>query len=313
VILTITANAALDRVIFIESFVPSTVMRSLRMIDCVGGKGSDSSVVLSTLGAEQCALGFIAGENGRILEQLLNRHRIPSDLVWVEGETRIAHVIVETAHHRHSHITTSGYVLTQADCSALAARLRQHTADATWAVIGGSLPQGAPLDLYATLIGILHESKVQVLIDCAGVPVQEALAAGPEIIKMNHHELAQTFGIGAPDIRGLAPQVRSLVIEKRLACMVITGGVEGILLVLPAETYLASGPVLQAVNGAGAGDAVSAALVWQLSQSSPWDEALRWAAAASGAVVLTEGTAECKIEDILHLRPLIQVETLLEK
>ena len=312
-ILTITVNAALDRVIFIESFVPSTVMRSSRMIDCVGGKGLDSSVVLSTLGAEQLALGFIAGQNGRILGQLLSRYQIPADLVWVEGETRIAHVIVETTHHRHSHITTSGYIVTQADCSALAARLRQHTAAATWAIIGGSLPQGAHLDLYATLIDILHESKVQVLIDCAGEPAQQALAAHPEIIKMNHHELVETFGIGAPDIRGLASQVRSLVIEKKLACMVVTCGVEGILLVLPAETYLAAGPVLQTVNGAGAGDAVSAALVWQLSQSSPWDEALRWAAAASGAVVLTEGTAECKMEDILRLRPLIQVQTLHEK
>ncbi|MCB0051408.1 MAG: hypothetical protein KDE24_17900, partial [Caldilinea sp.] len=36
-ILTLTANAALDRVIFIDEFRPETTMRAPRFIECAGG------------------------------------------------------------------------------------------------------------------------------------------------------------------------------------------------------------------------------------------------------------------------------------
>ena len=49
-ILTLTANAALDRVIFVEEFVPATTMRAPRFLECAGGKGFDTSVALCGLG-----------------------------------------------------------------------------------------------------------------------------------------------------------------------------------------------------------------------------------------------------------------------
>ncbi len=56
--LTLTANAALDRVIFIEEFVPATTMRAPRFIECAGGKGFDTSVALRGLGQPTTAIGF---------------------------------------------------------------------------------------------------------------------------------------------------------------------------------------------------------------------------------------------------------------
>jgi fructose-1-phosphate kinase PfkB-like protein len=111
-ILTVTANAALDRVLFIDRFQPTSVMRVQQVVDSVGGKGLDASVVLQTLGAPNTAVSFMAGETGRTLEAILNRYGIHHDLVWVEGETRTANVLIETELHRHSHIITPGYSVT---------------------------------------------------------------------------------------------------------------------------------------------------------------------------------------------------------
>jgi fructose-1-phosphate kinase PfkB-like protein len=66
-------------------------------------------------------------------------------------------------------------------------------------------------------------------------------------------------------------------------------------------SFLATSPPLEEVNAAGAGDGVSAALVWRLSLRDRWPEALRWAAATGAAVVLTEGTAECRPEDVQRI------------
>ena len=68
--------------------------------------------------------------------------------------------------------------------------------------------------------------------------------------------------------------------------------------------------MLKEVNAAGSGDAVSAALGLHLSQGEDWPEALRHAVAVSGAVVLTEGTAECRLEDVARLLPQAQVTRL---
>ena len=108
-ILTVTANSALDKVIYIDEFIPTTDMRSRWMVESAGGKGYDTSVVLQSLGVENLAIGIMAGFTGKQLERVLERYGIPMDLVWVDGETRVANVIVETKYRRQSHVTTPGY------------------------------------------------------------------------------------------------------------------------------------------------------------------------------------------------------------
>ena len=81
-ILTITANSALDKVIFIEEFKPNTVMRTRRVVESVGGKGFDTSVVLQALGVDNLAIGLSAGETGQRLARLLECYGIRHDPVW---------------------------------------------------------------------------------------------------------------------------------------------------------------------------------------------------------------------------------------
>ena len=107
-ILTVTLNSALDRLLFLDEFRPGTTMRPQKMVEAVGGKGFDVSVVLQTLQAENLALGLVAGLTGQQLVKLLDGYGITYDLIWVDGETRIAHVLVETRHHRHSHVIAGG-------------------------------------------------------------------------------------------------------------------------------------------------------------------------------------------------------------
>jgi 1-phosphofructokinase family hexose kinase len=321
VILTINTHAALDRVIFIERFKAGTVMRASHSLDCVGGKGLDAAVVLSALGAPHLALSFIAGKTGELLVQALEQYGVHHELLWVSGDTRTAHVLVESAHHRHSHVMTPGYRVSETDCAEFLQRVTAYAPQAEWLILGGSLPPGAPVDFYAQVIQAGVTGGARTLIDCPGEPLVQALAERPDIVKMNREEFRQTFGIDCPELAGLAVPARALAQNyafgkgpthggETIANLVITAGAEGILAVTAQGTYLANGPRLEAVNAAGAGDAVSAGLAYRLSLGDAWEEALRWAIAASAAVVLTEGTAECYLEDIQRLYPSAMVERL---
>jgi 1-phosphofructokinase family hexose kinase len=310
VILTVNANAALDRVIFIERFEPTTVMRASRVVDSVGGKGLDATVVLQTIGAPNIAISFMAGPTGQVLTDLMDDYGIHHDLVWVNGDTRIANVIVEKEFNRHSHIMTIGYSVNANDCRLLLQKVLSHAPGADWMILAGSLPGGASPNLFAKAIQIGKQYSVRCLIDSPGVPTRKALRYHPDIVKLNRDEFADTFDIQADSVEGLITPVRKLMTIHEIGNVVVTAGTQGILAVTSQKAYLAQAPQQIAVNAAGAGDSVSAVLAHQLSLGSSWEEALRLAAATSAAVVLTEGTADCRIEDIHRICPQVHVKTL---
>jgi 1-phosphofructokinase family hexose kinase len=320
-ILTVTANAALDRLLVIDELKPATTMRASRTVDYVGGKGFDSSVALTGLGVPNRALGFLAGEIGRRLFTLLEGYGIQTEIVWVEGETRIAHVIVETRLHRHSHIITQGYHVTPVDLQRFLERFEACLSGISWVILSGSLAPGLPPDFYGQLIEIAARESVPALVDVGGEPARQAGLVRPAVLKMNVQEFSATFG-GDPSSTGeLVAQARQVCEQLKLPALVLTRGEKGLLAIRQQEAYLASCPAQPAVSAAGAGDAVSAALAWRLAQSmaapatqnqagDPWLDAMRWAAAAGTAGVLTEGTGELHLADVHRFYVLAQVEML---
>jgi 1-phosphofructokinase family hexose kinase len=307
-ILTTTLNSALDRVLFIDEFRPGATMRPHKVVESVGGKGFDVCVALQTLGLPNLALGFVAGTTGRQLVKLLERYQIQHDLTWVEGETRIAHVIVETRHHRTSHLIAASLTITNSHYQDLVDKFQRHLPAAVWVVCGGTAPVGVPVTVYRHFTQLAHQAGKSILIDSAGSLVLEVLAVRPDILKMNQDEFAQTFNLAAANLSELSAQAQNVREQVQLPALVITCGATGILACTPHGTYLARSPAQAVVNSAGAGDAASAALVWRLSQGDLWPEALRWAAATGAAVVITEGTADCCIADIERI--LTQTEVM---
>jgi 1-phosphofructokinase family hexose kinase len=305
--LTVTPNACLDRVLFIDRFVPTGTMRTRRAVDAVGGKGFDISVALRGLGQETVAVGFRAGVIGAELEQLLLGHGIQADLVDVPGETRIAHVIIEEELHRHSHITTRGYSVDLEAYQPLLGCIQAHLPRAAWLAAGGSLPDGLPEDTFLSITRLGHDYRVPVLLDISGAPALAVLTAKPEVLKMNRQEFQETFSENPGSIEDLAGAAARLAADHDLPALVITCGKDGILSITPHSACLARGPALDELNAAGAGDAASAGLIWRLSLGEDWPEALRWAAAAGAAAVQTAATAECPLQLVRDLVPRVEV------
>jgi 1-phosphofructokinase family hexose kinase len=309
-ILTVTPNAALDRVMFIDEFRPGTSIRAAKMVDSVGGKGLDSSVALRTFEVDTLGLGFVAGHSGQLLVNLLDGYGIRHDLIWLEGDIRIAHVLVETLHHRHSHVIAGALPVPPEAAEDLLRRYRTHLRHAAWVIAAGSLAPGLPASYYHTLTEMAHAANVPILIDGHGPPILAALPAQPNILKMNRAEFAQTFGSSAYTLADLHWQGQALREREKLPALVLTCGEEGILALTATGSYRAISPVQPAVNAAGAGDTASAMLAWRFSLGDSWPEALRWAAAASAACVLTEGTAESRRTDVERILPEVEVRLL---
>jgi 1-phosphofructokinase family hexose kinase len=247
---------------------------------------------------------------GEQLTRLLESYGIQHDLIWVEGETRIAHVIVETRHHRHSHIITGGLVTAPHHHQELLERTKFHLPAAKWLICAGSLPSDTPPDTLQHLIQAAKAKNVPSLIDSSGTALQLAAQARPTILKMNRAEMLSAFGSEGESLALLSESAQSLRVDRGLENLVITCGAEGILAITPSGVWHSRAPRQEAVNAAGAGDAVSAALAWRLTEGDDWPGALRWAAAVSAAVVRTPGTADCEMVDIQKILPQVTIQIL---
>jgi 1-phosphofructokinase family hexose kinase len=307
--LTLTANAALDRVIFIEQFAPATTMRSPRFIECAGGKGFDTSVALRGLGQPTTALGFVAGYYGKLLVDVLTQYGIDIDPIWLPGETRLANVIVETARARHSHLMIGALPVSAAGLETMLERYRAHLPAAAWVAAAGSLPPGMPVTFYYTAVMLAHAAGRPALIDATGAPLLAALAATPDVVKLNQDEFIDTFGLTGGDLPAIVAAARQVRQTHALPAIVLTCGREGVVVITAEGVVQAQAPVQRAVNAAGAGDAASAAVVWRRAQGDDWTETLRWTAAVSAASVGTEATAEVRLADVEHLLPDVRITT----
>ena len=309
-ILTLTPNAALDRILFVDEIVPGTTMRCSGMVDHIGGKGLDASIALRMLGVETVGISFAAGATGQTVVRLVEGYGIQPEIIWLEGETRIAHVVVETKRNRHSHLIAGSLPVPAQGVAEFEGRTRAHLARAEWVIAGGSLAPGLPVDWYRRLADLAQDAGVPVLFDISGPPALAVLSQPPAVLKMNWHEFETTFGIHATSLAALAADALHVARIHALPALVLTASEHGILACTPEGVFHAHCPPQVVFNAAGAGDSASAAIAWRLALGESWRETLRWAAAVSAASVLTDRTAVLDTAEVERLLPLAIVRPL---
>lgn len=313
-ILTVTANPTIDRVLFVRNFAMQDVVRAEREVVSPSGKGIDVSIILHVLGAPTLALALKAGHSGEMLAALLADQGVPCEWIAAEGETRIAALITDQATGRQSTILAHTLCAGPGHVDQLLARLAHHAPHSWGLVCAGSLPPGLPDRTFADLLAAGRDHGLVTMLDSSGAGLCGGVAGLPAILKVNARELGELAAqAGAPlptwdgDLRPLATFLRD-----RLGCwardaLVVTLGKSGALAAAVDGCYHAPAPQVPVVSPAGAGDAVSAGVMLGLRRGGPWPEALRLGVAAAAAVVQNEGTAVCSAEEVAAMEPLVDV------
>src|SRR5690606_35624306 len=70
----------------------------------------------------------------------------------------------------------------------------EHSAPGDWVVLCGSLPPAVPADQYAVMVSMLRSRGRPVAVDTSGEALRLAVAAGPDLVKPNRHELGEVVG-----------------------------------------------------------------------------------------------------------------------
>ena len=153
-IYTITFNPSLDYIVSVDNFQCGIVNRTKAELLFAGGKGINVSMVLSNLGYETTALGFVAGFTGEKLQSLLKEKNITTDFISVEqGMSRIN---VKLRSQEETEINGMGPEITKQHIEQLFQKLEK-LQDGDILVLAGSVPESMSSDIYMDIMKKVQE------------------------------------------------------------------------------------------------------------------------------------------------------------
>jgi len=306
VIITLTPNPSVDRAIVIDALHRGEVHRATSSRVDPGGKGVNVSRALAAQGAATLAVLPAGGPEGHLMDELLDAAGVPHRSVPVAGSVRM-NVSVLEPDGTTTKLNEPGPELSPAEIEALVEATLAAAEGAAWVVGCGSLPPGAPIDLYAGLVTRVHGRGARVAIDSSGAPMPLAVAARPHLIKPNHEELAELVGHQLPTLGDVHAAARELVSDGIEVVAVSLGG-DGALLVTADEVVHARATITAPLSTVGAGDCMLAGLLHGLSSGLPADAALA-AAVTWGAAAVTLPGSRVPTPDDLHGIPVAVTRT----
>ncbi len=284
-IVTFTANPSLDRTAELDALVRGEVLRTSPARVDAGGKGVNVTRALHANGIASVAVLPSGGFEGQQLAGLLAAEGLHTKTVPIAGRIR-ANITIAEADGTTTKLNEPGPLLDEAEVAALGEALVQTASGSSWVVLAGSLPPGAPADLYAELTERLHHIGARVAVDAEGPLLRATLAAGPDVIKPNDEELADATGLPVETPQDAVAAAR--VLQEHGARTVLASlGARGAVLVEETGAHHASALVRRPRSTVGAGDATLAGF---LSASATGPDALMTAVAWGAAAVSLPGS-----------------------
>ncbi len=279
-IVTVTLNPAVDEEFIVSDFQPGGWFRSRNANRSPGGKGINVSLLMSQLGYESAAMGFLAGFNGGYIRDVLRREKITTNFVHVKGETRTNVYIVDDTGHVETGISEPGPFIPEEAFDLFLTNFERMLKRADLVVMGGSLPPGVPQDSYARLITMAKDQKVPVWIDAAGAPLMSGLEAAPNVAKIDHRFMSKISGVSLTSLDNLI-EVVSRLHDQGIEWAVTSYHTYGDVFFTPEGIYLALIDRRTVISLFGASDALIAGMVLAWKENMNVEDTIRFALACA--------------------------------
>lgn len=285
---TITLNPALDYVMKVGKLRYDDINRSKSEEIYYGGKGINVSVILTRLGVHNKALGFVAGFTGRKLEQMLVDEGIDCDFNRLSnGQTRIN---VKIKADTELDVNASGPDISEDDIKKLMDKL-DDIGEGDYLVLAGSIPSTLPDDIYERILSKLQSRGVNFIVDATGDLLKKALPYKPFLVKPNHHELGDLFGVETKTEEDIVRYARK-VQEMGARNVLVSRAKDGATLIDEnAQVTTFANVDGELVNSVGCGDSMVAGFVAGYINKKDYAYALKLGAACGNATAFSEELA----------------------
>lgn len=296
---TVTLNPSIDYMVKVNDFKVDAVNRTTEEVMFPGGKGINVSIVLKNLGVENKALGFIAGFTGNEIARLVSEYGVESDFITLDqGLSRIN---VKLKSHEETEINGNGPAITAENIKSLYGQIDTLT-EGDILVLAGSIPSTMPSDIYQQIMKDFADKKIEVVVDATKDLLMNVLPLGPFLIKPNHHELGELFGVDIANQDEVVIYAKKLQEKGARNVLVSMAGDGAVLIAEDGQVIKHSGLKGTVKNSVGAGDSMVAGFIAGYMENKNLEQAFKMGVATGSASAFSEELATKE-----------SVETLLKK
>ena len=308
-IVTVTMNPAIDKTVALVAFVHGGLNRIEDIMLDAGGKGINVSKTIKALGGQSIAAGFVGGNNGEAIAQMLQNDGVQTDFVVIDGETRVNTKIVETDGTVTEFNEAGPYVSVEKQ-ESLIQKLMQYANEDTWFVLSGSVPASVPKTIYRDIIRAVHAKGAKVFLDADGELFEQALVAKPDVVKPNRVELEKYIGAKHSLSKEELLNAGESLLEQGIETVIISLGHEGAFFITKGLTLTCSAIPVEVHSTVGAGDALVAAFTYGRDRGEDLIFCAKLGIATSAGAVATEGTKPPTWKNVDELLQFVQMEAL---
>lgn len=213
------------------------------------------SRMLKNLGIESTAFGLVAGFTGTELTRMVHELGVRTSFVSLPvGMTRIN---VKLWGGLEGEINAAGPECDEKSLQALFEKLTVLTKEDTL-VLSGSVPASLPKDIYVDMMKRVKDKGTRIVVDATGELLRSTLEYQPFLIKPNHHELGELYGVTLTTKEDVAQYAKKLREEGAKNVLVSMAGDGAVLAAEDGSVWFGEAPQGTVVNTVGSGDSMVA-------------------------------------------------------
>ena len=305
---TVTLNTSIDKAYQLGCpLVDGTVMRVETCIDNAGGKGLNAARAVATCGEQVLATGFVGGNNGRLLCELLDADGVEHDFVHIESETRCCVNVLEP-NGRSTEFLEPGRPVGSEEVARMREKVTEIAARADVVTFNGSVPAGAGMDIYRELVSVVRAAGKPAILDTSGTLLVNSLEARPTMIKPNTDEIQAILGRKPESIDEIIAAAREVHEKCGIEKVVVSLGGEGSVMACEEGVFRGRAPKIDVVNPVGSGDTMVGAFAVAIARGMSVEEQLAYAMSCASANCLSASTGHFDMAVADELRASTSVE-----
>lgn len=275
-ILIISLNLAIDKVLYIDEFKPFTENRVLVLSSLPGGKGINVARTLRSFNKVSTVCGFKGGNNGKFIEENLKKEGILPLLFEIEQENRVCNIILNK-NNIVTEVYEVGPEIKTKDFEGLIEQIKIRKESFQYIVLSGSFPRGINDEQILSLLEIFKDRKF--FLDIHGQILLNIINKFEIFfIKINENEFNNSFKIYGE----IPTSLLEISKKNKIFVFVVTLGKDGAVFSYDGKVYkIYSDYQIESINPVGAGDAFMGGFVHGIDEGMNIFDALKYGIASS--------------------------------
>lgn len=308
-ILTVTINPLLEKVLYFKSLNEFSANRSYKEELKAGGKGINVSRQLNYLGVENLAFTFLGSNNGKDLRSTLTKEGINFTAIASKSETRWGTVIHNENDNSIKSYFSPNQELTEKEVTDFIAKLEKVIPNHSIIVLSGSSPCKEADRIFPAAIEIANNEDKIVVLDTYGDHLEECIKAAPTVVHNNVDEVENSLSINLKEDESKIDFLNNLY-DKGVKLSFLTEGGKPFYSSKFDFNYKIFPKQVIVKDATGSGDAFTAGIVYGLHYSFVFDEFTKIAAALGSLNAESFDTCKVDKEKAMHLSASIEIESI---